>query len=153
MFLLNVVMAGVVGSLFMTGAMWFVHRAGWANADMTRALGSLVTRRYESSFWPGLLVHLVAGVVFAVPYLLILRSAGFVPLSANLAVGGALGAFHGLTMSFVLMAVVAERHPVELFRSAGPVVGAAHILGHVAYGLGVGLMAWLLGVTASTPLT
>jgi hypothetical protein len=61
MFLLNVVMAGVVGSLFMTGAMWFVHRAGWANADMTRALGSLVTRRYESSFWPGLLVHLVAG--------------------------------------------------------------------------------------------
>jgi hypothetical protein len=56
-------------------------------------------------------------------------------------------------MSFVLMAVVAERHPVERFRSAGPEVGAAHILGHVAYGLGVGLMAWLLGVTASTPLT
>lgn len=40
------------------------------------------------------------------------------------------------------MALVAERHPVEKFRRAGPEVAAAHIVGHVAYGLGVGLMGW-----------
>lgn len=151
MFLTHVLIAGLVGTILMNASMWFIHRSGWANADMTRALGSMVTHRYEGSFGPGLLIHLLGGIVFAVPYLLILRSTGFTPLSASLAVGGALGAFHGLSMSYILMALVAERHPVERFRSAGPDVGAAHIVGHIAYGLGVGLAAWLLGVTARAP--
>jgi uncharacterized membrane protein YagU involved in acid resistance len=142
MFLKDVLLAGVVGTALMTGSMHFIHRTGWANADMTRALGSLLTRRYQGSFVPGLVVHFLAGIVFAVPYLLILRSAGFAPLAANLVIGAAIGAFHGVAMSFVLMALVAEKHPVEQYRTAGPDVGAAHIAGHVAYGLGVGLVAW-----------
>jgi uncharacterized membrane protein YagU involved in acid resistance len=144
MFPLHVLLAGVVGTALMTGAMWFIHRRGWANADMTRALGSLVTRRYERSLGPGLLVHFAGGVVFAIPYLLIMRSTGFAGLSAYLAVGGAIGAFHGLAMAYVLMALMADKHPLEQFRKAGPEVGAAHIAGHVAYGLGVGLVAGLL---------
>jgi uncharacterized membrane protein YagU involved in acid resistance len=151
MFFLQVFLAGVVGTTLMTASLWFIHRSGWANADMTRALGSMLTRRYDGSLGPGLLVHFTGGIAFAVPYLLILRSAGFAPLSANLAVGGAIGAFHGLAMSYVLMALVAGRHPVEKFRSAGPEVGAAHIVGHIAYGLGVGLTAWLLGGRALPP--
>lgn len=151
MFFLQVFVAGIVGTTLMTASLWFIHRSGWANADMTRALGSMLTRRYDGSLGPGLLIQFAGGIAFAVPYLLILRSTGFTPLSAHLAVGGALGAFHGLTMSYVLMALVAERHPVEKFRSAGPEVGAAHIVGHVAYGLGVGLMAWLFRGGASPP--
>lgn len=142
MFLRDVILAGVAGTAVMNASMWFIHRSGWANADMTRALGSMLTRRYEGSLGPGLVVHFLAGIAFAVPYLLVLRSTGFASISANLAVGGALGAFHGLSMSYILMALVAERHPVEKFRRAGPEVAAAHIVGHVAYGLGVGLMGW-----------
>lgn len=142
-FVAEVLVAGITGTALMTASMHFIHKSGWANADMTRALGSLITRRYEHSFLPGLGMHLGAGILFAIPYLVVIRSAGFVPLSANLAVGAALGALHGAAMAFVLMASVAERHPVERFRTAGPDVGAAHLAGHIAYGLGVGLIAWI----------
>jgi hypothetical protein len=40
---------------------------------------------------------------------------------------------------------VAETHPVERFRTAGVEVAAAHVAGHLAYGMGVGLVAGWLG--------
>jgi len=52
-----------------------------------------------------------------------------------------LGTWNWLIFGFILMALVAETHPVERFRTAGVDVGAAHIAGHVAYGIGVGLVA------------
>ena len=49
-----------------------IHASGYANADMIRALGSLVTRRYEGSFATGLGIHLVSAMLFAIPYTAIL---------------------------------------------------------------------------------
>ena len=144
MFPLLVIVAGIAGTALMTGVMWFIHRAGWANADMIRAVGSLVTRRYERSLEPGLLLHFTAGCLFAIPYLLIIRSLDTTRAGEIIAVAAAIGTFHGAAMIFVLMALVAENHPVEQFRSAGVDVAAAHIVGHVAYGLGVGLIAALV---------
>jgi hypothetical protein len=144
MFPLLVIVAGLVGTSLMTGVMWFIHRSGWANADMIRALGSLFTRRYERSLAPGLVIHFAAGCVFAIPYLLIVRSVGTRQLAEVMAITTAVGIFHGAAMIFVLMALVAENHPVDRFRTAGVDVAAAHIAGHVAYGLGVGLVAGLL---------
>jgi hypothetical protein len=74
MFPLIVIVAGFVGTALMTGVMWFIHRSGWANADMSRALGSLITRRYENSLLPGIALHFAAGCFFAVGYLLVFRS-------------------------------------------------------------------------------
>jgi hypothetical protein len=145
MFPLIVIVAGFVGTALMIGVMWFIHRSGWANADMTRAVGSLVTRRYENSLGPGLAVNFAVGCIFAVGYLLVMRSVGPQSIAAATAVGGALGALHGCAMAFILMALVAETHPVERFRTAGPDVAAAHVAGHVAYGIGVGIVAGLLG--------
>lgn len=145
MFPMIVIVAGFVGTSLMIGVMWFIHRSGWANADMTRALGSLVTRRYENSLLPGLALNFAAGCAFAVGYLLVLRSLDLHSVRASIAVGTALGAFHGAAMSFILMALVAETHPVERFRKAGVDVAAAHVVGHLAYGMGVGLVAGLLG--------
>ncbi|HXV14272.1 MAG TPA: DUF6789 family protein [Candidatus Krumholzibacteria bacterium] len=145
MFPLIVIVAGLVGTALMTGVMWFIHRSGWANADMSRALGSLVTRRYENSLLPGIAIHFAGGCVFAIGYLLVFRSLDLNSIRASVAVGAALGAFHGAAMSFILMALVAETHPVERFRTAGVEVAAAHVVGHLAYGMGVGLVAGLLG--------
>ncbi len=145
MFPLIVLAAGFTGTALMTAVMWFIHRSGWANADMTRALGSLVTRRYENSLFPGLALHFAAGCFFAVGYLLVFRSLDLHSMKASIAVGLALGAFHGAAMSFILMALVAETHPVERFRAAGVEVAAAHIVGHLAYGIGVGAVAGWLG--------
>lgn len=145
MFPLIVIAAGFVGTAMMTGVMWFIHRSGWANADMTRALGSLVTRRYENSLLPGIALHFTVGCIFAIGYLLIFRSLDLNSIRASIAVGTALGTFHGAAMSFILMALVAETHPVERFRQAGIEVAAAHVVGHLAYGMGVGLVAGWLG--------
>jgi hypothetical protein len=149
MFPLIVIAAGFVGTAVMTGVMWFIHRSGWANADMTRAVGSLVTRRYENSLLPGLAINFAVGCVFAIGYLLVIRSVGPQSIAATTAVGGALGALHGCAMAFILMALVAETHPVERFRTAGPEVAAAHVAGHVAYGVGVGAVAGWIGTGAA----
>ncbi len=141
-----VLVAGLTGTVLMTATMWFIHRSGWANADMTRALGSLVTKRYEGSLGPGLLIHITAGILFAVPYVFIMRTVAPDSILATVAVGAAIGMFHGAGMSFILLALVAEAHPVEKFRGAGPEVAAAHIVGHVVYGIGVGLAASLMGM-------
>lgn len=151
MFPLIVIAAGIVGTAMMTGVMWFIHRSGWANADMTRALGSLVTRRYENSLLPGIALHFTVGCIFAVGYLLIFRSLDLNSIRASIAVGTALGTFHGAAMSFILMALVAETHPVERFRQAGIEVAAAHVVGHLAYGMGVGLVAGWLGTGKAAP--
>jgi len=145
MFPLIVIAAGFVGTALMNAVMWFIHRSGWANADMTRALGSLVTRRYENSLLPGIAVQFAGGCIFAIGYMLVFRSLDLHSIRASIAIGTALGALHGCAMGFILMALVAETHPVERFRKAGPEVAAAHVAGHLAYGAGVGVVAGWLG--------
>lgn len=144
MFPLLVIIAGVTGTVLMSIVMYFIHRRGWANADMIRAIGSLVTRRYENSVLPGLLLHLSAGVLLAIPYLFVLRGAGISHPLHLISVGLALGTFHGAAMIFVLMAL-AEKHPVPQFQKASMDVAWAHVVGHMAYGAGIGLVAALLG--------
>jgi hypothetical protein len=61
-----------------------------------------------------------------------------------ISVGLALGTFHGAAMIFILMAL-AEKHPVAQFRKANVNVAWAHVVGHMAYGAGVGLVVGLLG--------
>ena len=139
-----VIIAGVTGTVFMSLVMWFIHQRGWANADMIRAIGSLVTRRYENSVGPGLLLHLAAGCLFAVAYLFIMRSTGFSNPVHLVFIGLALGTFHGAAMIFILMAL-AEKHPVTQFRTANVNVAFAHVVGHMAYGASIGLIVAFLG--------
>jgi len=144
MFPILVIVAGAAGTLLMSAVMYFIHERGWANADMIRAIGSLVTRRYDNSVIPGLLLHLAAGIFFAVPYLLIIRGAGIDRVFPILSIGLTIGTFHGAAMIFILMAI-AEKHPVPQFRRANVNVAWSHVAGHMAYGIGVGLVAALVG--------
>ena len=47
----------------------------------------------------------------------------------------------GHLANWLLVALVAEHHPIEKFQSAGLGVAAAHWVGHVVYGLVVGGIA------------
>ncbi len=157
MFVILAIVAGVTGTVAMSLMMWFIHQRGWANADMIRAVGSMVTRRYENALVPGLFLHLLAGILFAVVYLIIMRATGISNWFVLMQIGLAMGTMHGAAMVFILMAM-AEKHPVEQFRVAGPSVGWAHVVGHMAYGTGVGLAVGLLGprmgeLTSKVPLT
>ena len=55
---------------------------------------------------------------------------------APMAIGGLIGFVHGFMMAFVLIAVSGS-HPVERFRGAGFEIAGAHLVGHIAYGIGV----------------
>ena len=157
MFVILAIVAGLTGTVAMSLVMWFIHERAWANADMIRAVGSLVTKRYDNALLPGFLLHILAGILFAFVYLIILRATGISNWFVIMQIGLALGTMHGAAMVFVLMAM-AEKHPLEQFRVAGPAVGWAHVIGHMAYGTGVGLAVGLIGphlgeLTSKVPIT
>jgi hypothetical protein len=68
-FLLLSIFVGFVATLGMTSLLWIADRSGWANANMVRALGSTITRSFETSLLPGIIVQFTAGFVFAMIYI------------------------------------------------------------------------------------
>jgi hypothetical protein len=134
-----IALAGIIGTTGMVLLMSLIHRMRWANADMVRAIGSVYTRSKELSFLPGLVLHYTAGITFAFAYALLV---GVSPASTPGAIFGiclATGAVHGIVVSLLLTVIVAEHHPVREFRRAGLGVALAHVVGHLAYGLCIGL--------------
>jgi hypothetical protein len=136
--------AGIVGAGGMSLFMWLATRFHLANADMLRAVGSILTKRYENAFLPGLLIHLAMGAGFSLVYAAFIGLFGANSFASYIVLGAAFGIFHGLVVSFTLVVLVAQYHPLERFQSAGVEVAAAHFLGHVIYGLIVGT---ILGFT------
>ena len=143
MFALLAVIAGITGTVFMSLVMWFIdERNGPTRYDpRDRKHGDAALRERPP---PRNYPHVLAGGVFAVPYLLIMRAIGVTNWWVIAQIGLAIGTFHGAAMVFILMAL-SEKHPVEQFRTAGPAVGWAHVIGHMAYGAGVGLAVGVIG--------
>jgi len=143
----NTVLAGLVATLGMSLVMYSIHAMGIANADMVRALGSLLTREKKKSMSAGFITHLVSGIMFAFPYAIVLSAFPQSHMVAPLALGALLGLFHGFVFSFVMIALVAENHPLEEYRKVGFSVAVAHIAGHVVYGVLVGLLVFALPIS------
>ena len=146
MSLFQISLIGLLATTVMTAFLYFIHWAGFANGDMVRAIGSAITKRYDGSFWTGMAVHYVSGIVFAGIYVYILSLVP--PLPDDQAIkmaglGALLGFVHGLVVSLGLVVVVAEHHPMEQFRRAGFGVALVHLAAHVVYG---GVVGWCVGV-------
>ncbi len=139
-FLLTAV-AGFIATGVMSGVLFLIQWRGLANADMINAVGSLITRDEKNALAPGLLIHFASGILFAFIYVGAWSMWGFDSLKIYTLFGFLTGAAHGLVVSFILVALVAEHHPIEKFQSAGLGVAAAHWVGHVVYGLVVGGIA------------
>lgn len=143
------VLAGFIATAAMSGALYAIHWRGLAEADMIRAIGSIVTRKEENAMLPGLILHFLSGIVFAFLYVIVwsaLPIEDFV-FVAYVSLGLFTGFAHGLVVSFVLVVLVAEHHPVPRFQQAGVEVAVAHLAAHVIFGLLVGLVAGSLRVS------
>ena len=141
------VLAGFIATAAMSGALYAIHWRGLAEADMIRAIGSIVTRKEENAMLPGLILHFLSGIVFAFLYVIVwsaLPTEGFVHY---VALGLLTGFAHGLIVSFVLVVLVAEHQPVPRFQQARVEVAVAHLAAHVIFGLLVGLVAGSLRVS------
>lgn len=134
-------LAGVAATIVMSSVMFFIHSREFANADMIRALGSLVTKSEEDALLVGGGIHLVSGVIFAFFYIGVWSLFPLEGVRVFFLFGAVSGAFHGLVVSFLLISVVSGRHPLERFRQAGFGVAVAHLLGHIAYGATLGAIS------------
>lgn len=133
------IFAGFIGTLGITTVLWLINKTGWTNADMVRAIGSLFTKSLQNALRIGLAVHFSAGIIISAVYLHILSILSPEKLVTLIFVGGVIGFVHGFIFSFGLV-IFAEHHPVEQFQEADFEVAIAHILGHIVYGMLIGLI-------------
>jgi hypothetical protein len=148
-FLLWTTLAGLLGAVAMLVVLWGFTRSGLANVRLLVAVGSLLTRSYENAPLVGGAIHIFAGVFFAQIYAFLMIAVDKPGLGPNLMWGAALGTMHGLIMSLVLIAAVAEAHPLEEFRKRSFTIALCHWVGHVAYGLVVGAVIGLSGLVVA----
>ncbi len=137
-------LAGLLGTGVMSLFMSYITTTGIANADMIRAVGSLYSRTYENALRPGLIIHFASGAIIAIIYALFISLFHPMTLLSYVVVALAFSTLHGLVVSFLLVVLVAQYHPLERFQKAGSEVASAHFVGHVIYGIVVGLV---LGIT------
>jgi hypothetical protein len=140
MSVLVTLLAGIISTFIMIVFLEIVTRTKLANADMVRAVGSIITRDYDKAFIPGLIIQFGFGIIFGFIYFGILT---YFTSSINLnaiIMGGLMGLFHGIVVGFVGVITVAEHHPLEKFKKAGFTVAVAHLFGHIIYGLSIGII-------------
>jgi hypothetical protein len=140
------IIAGGLGAGAMAGVLWGITRSGLSNARMVVAIGSLLTRSYEKATLVGGFVHAAAGVFFGLIYTLILVAVGHPGVGANLLLGALIGLVHGIMMALVLVATVAEEHPLPEFQQRGFDIAISHALAHVVYGAVVGAIVGASGL-------
>jgi Family of unknown function (DUF6789) len=139
--ILQTILAGLIGTAVMTASLYAIHWRGFAEADMMRALGSIVTRSEGNALPVGAVLHLFSGILFAFVYVIFWSMLPIVEFQHYVLLGLVTGFAHGLVVSFALVILVAEHHPLQRFQRAGMGVAIAHLLAHVVYGLLVGIVA------------
>ncbi len=142
-------LAGVVGAGAMCVVLWAFTRSGLANVRLVIAVGSLLTRSYEKAALVGGFVHLAVGVFFAQIYTLGMVAIGHPGIATNMLWGGAIGFLHGLIMSLVLIAAVADAHPLEEFQQRSFPIAVSHWVAHVIYGMAVGVVIGASGLVVA----
>ena len=131
------IVAGLIATGGMTAFLWAINRTGWTNADMVRAVGSLLTKSYDNALGVGLVVHFVNGMIIAAAYLHLLSLLYLTSLGFEIFGGAVIGLFQGFVVGWGIIRF-AHRHPVAQFQEADYQVAIAHLIGHVIYGLLIG---------------
>ena len=139
--------SGFFGAFAMTGFMLRVSSAYSKRVDMVRALGSFFARRSGRSAQElGKRIHTVSGLLFGMLYFLAMYLIGGLNFPYAVFLGIGFGFFHGLIMSYVLMFYASEKHPIQEYRDATLEEGLLHLVGHIIFGLVVGLMGALFSI-------
>lgn len=144
---LVVILSGIVATFIMILFLELVTRTKLANADMVRAIGSIITRDYDKALIPGLIIQFVFGIIFSFIYFGILSYFTSVIMINGILMGGLMGFFHGIVVGFVGVVTVAIHHPITKFKQAGFSIAVAHLFGHVVYGLSIGILFSETGIS------
>ena len=137
---------GLIGAFAMNLFMRTVSNAYSKRVDMVIALGSFFTGTTDNAATLGTLIHSIAGIVFGVLYFLIMNAMNSLIFPYALFLGIGFGFFHGLVMSYCLMFIASERHPIEAYRKATLEEGLLHLVGHIIFGGVAGLIGGLIAL-------
>ncbi len=138
--------AGIIGTIGMELMLQSITKFGIANADMTRAIGSLFTNSKAVAYRFGFVIQSFSGIIFAFIYILAFELFDVRGILSSAVAGLLLGFVHGAVVGFILVTAVAENHPHPEFRKAEFPVAVAHWAGHLVYGLLVGILINLIGI-------
>lgn len=139
--------SGLIAAFTMTAFMLTVSSAYGKRVDMIRALGSFYTGKIEGSLRLGKTIHAISGLFFGMLYFAVIYVLGALMFPYPFFLGIGFGFFHGLIMSYVLMFYASAKHPIEEYREATLEEGLLHLVGHVIFGIVVGLFAALFSLT------
>ncbi|HEY0946482.1 MAG TPA: hypothetical protein VGD81_14490 [Opitutaceae bacterium] len=139
-FLCYAALAGLLGALAMTVVMRLMSRRDPRRGDMVVAVGSLLTKTRDNARLVGVILHGISAIAFGMLYTVIMIALNMTEWPGAFFMGVGFGTFHGIVVSLSLVWVVADQHPLEEYRNAGPAVFLEHFAGHVVYGAVVGLV-------------
>ena len=135
-------LAGLLGTLAMSLFMLLPAQLGLARVDVIRAVGHWVTKNRETAFVPGLVLHFVAGIIFAYIYYAIFLFIKGIPINAL--TGLFAGLVHGVVVMLYVVIAVLEHHSNERYQRRGPMTGLMQLIGHGIFGLVFGLVCqWI----------
>ncbi len=138
-YILLPIVGGFIATLGITLVLWIIDKTGWTKADMVRAVGCLFTKSLENALKIGLVIHFTAGIIISGIYLHVLSLLNLPNFFSIVIVGALIGFIHGFVVGFGIV-IFAEHHPVEQFQEADFQVAVAHVLGHIVYGLLIGVI-------------
>ena len=137
---------GLAGAFAMNLFMRSVSSAYSKRVDMLVALGSYFTGTVDNAATIGSVIHGLAGIAFGVVYFLIMNAMNALIFPYAIFLGMGFGFFHGLIMSYCLMFIASERHPIETYRKATLEEGLLHLVGHIIFGGVAGLIGGLIAL-------
>lgn len=143
-FIIMSLISGLIATTGMTLLLNAITKSGIANADMVRAVGSLFTKSPDNAFRTGMIIHFSVGIIFGFLYTFAIQAFEVQGFLSNVGSGLLIGFIHGAVVSFLLVAAVAEHHPLPEFQKAGFSVAVAHWAAHLFYGLLVGIVSGLM---------
>lgn len=145
-FILWSAVAGGLGAGAMLLVLWVFTVSRLAKVRLVIAVGSVLTRSYEKAALVGGCVHAALGIIFGQLYTWALIAIGHPGIGSSMMWGALMGMFQGLIMSLVLIAAVAEAHPLEEFQQRSFAIAVSNWVAHVFYGLVVGAVIGASGL-------
>ena len=145
-YIISSTIIAMIATAGMSSFLWIITGLKLSNVDMVKAIGSLYTRKEETSFFPGLMMHFTAGIIFCNLYILLFKvfPATVATPFIYVVLGISAGFVHGIVVSLLLVILVAEHHPLNKYRNVGFSVAVYHFLAHIIYGFIIGFMYYLI---------
>jgi len=139
---MDVIIVTLIGGILATSArvvfLELVSKLRAVHVDMIKVVGTLYHGSYEHSLLKGVGAHFLFGIIAAFIYLFLISVFSPATILASLGYGALLGFFHGCVVSFTLIVVIDENHPIPQFRRYGHEVVIYYWIAQILYGLIVG---------------